>query len=135
MSMTEKQCLFFPELLPQSSSSWSILQRHCYSLEYVSLGSSSRPDEVHSQNFHNWSPGQVKRLRQGVACSSSRKKKAKVSCCWRPTSTANCCGASVRTSSKSGLAKTYNHNYLFIIIVRAVPSNDLQHHVVSWATT
>ena len=71
------------EFLPQSSSSWSILQPnwHCYSrLESSnSFGSSSpRPDEVHSQNFHNWSPGQVKLpscLRQGVACSSSQKKK------------------------------------------------------------
>merc|ERR1712203_477881 len=49
------------ELLPLSSSTWSILHdRHYFSLECETLGSSSKNDEVQNhrshQKIHNWPP-------------------------------------------------------------------------------
>merc|ERR1712083_1096068 len=87
------------ELLPLSSSTWSILHdRHYYSLECETLGSSSEIDEVHNrshQKIHNWPPRLCQLGRPRVACYS----KAKGSC-WRTAEykTPNCGGTTVRNS-------------------------------------
>merc|ERR1711982_65350 len=86
-------CTRNPELLPLSSSTCSILHdRHYYSLECETLGSSSTIDEVHNrshQKIHNWPPRLCQLGRPRVACYS----KAKGSC-WRTAENKPNCGRS-----------------------------------------
>lgn len=93
-------CTADPELLPLSSSTWSILHdRHYFSLECETLGSSSKNDEVQnhrskSKKIHNWPPRLCQLGQPRVACYSKAKDS-----CWRTAENKpNCGGTTVRNS-------------------------------------